>query len=255
MPQDHPEAASMVMKAAAMATQPEMITVVAETGGGERTRKKTLGRQKIEIKRIGFLINATHVCFSKRRSGLYKKAHELSVLTGASLAVVVFSPADKPYSLGYPSVPAVLEDYTTDRARYAPPTAAEEESLAASAAAGAFQFERPGAGAFTTTGGVISGISRCHHQEAMDTYADDADGRQLRQPWRPCAAAPFRSDAAACPPIFRRRSHISTMALTSYYYNVDVADNGCGYGYGAAYETEGYGGYGTRMATTCNFFG
>jgi hypothetical protein len=134
--QDHPEApASRAVAAAAMTKEPEMVAVVEASG--ERKRKKTLGRQKIEIKRINSL-NATHVCFSKRRSGLYKKANELSVLTGASLAVVVFSPAGKPYSLGYPSVPAVLEGYSAPACSYVPPTAAEEESLAAAAR----EFER-----------------------------------------------------------------------------------------------------------------
>jgi hypothetical protein len=73
-------------------------------------------------------------------------------------------------------VPAVLEGCTTDPARYAPPTAAEEESLAASAAAGAFQFERPGAGAFTTTGGVISGILGKPH-DALRAAAVEPRGR------------------------------------------------------------------------------
>ncbi|RCV05359.1 hypothetical protein SETIT_1G077600v2 [Setaria italica] len=112
-----------------MAKEPEMVAVAE--AGGERKRKKTLGRQKIEIKRIK-CASATHVCFSKRRNGLYKKATELCVLTGASLAIVVFSPADKPYSLGYPSVHAVLEGYL-DPASYVPPTAAEAAALAAAA--------------------------------------------------------------------------------------------------------------------------
>ncbi|OEL30794.1 hypothetical protein BAE44_0008184 [Dichanthelium oligosanthes] len=95
---------------------------VAEAGG-ERKRKKTLGRQKIEIKRIA-CPEARHVCFSKRRNGLYKKATELCVLTGAHLAIIVFSPADKPYSYGHPSVNAVLDRYL-DPASYVPPPAGE----------------------------------------------------------------------------------------------------------------------------------
>jgi hypothetical protein len=35
------------------------------------------------------------VRFSKRRSGLFKKAHELSVLCDAQVALVVFSPAGR----------------------------------------------------------------------------------------------------------------------------------------------------------------
>ncbi|XP_062217208.1 agamous-like MADS-box protein AGL61 [Phragmites australis] len=78
--------------------------------GGDRERKKTLGRQKIEIKPIK-CTEARHVCFSKRRSGLFKKATELSVLCGAHVAVVVFSPAGKPFSYGHPSVDTVVERF------------------------------------------------------------------------------------------------------------------------------------------------
>lgn len=78
--------------------------------GGDRKRKKTLGRQKIEIKPIR-RPEAKHVCFSKRRLGLFKKATELCVLSGARLAIVVFSPAGKPYSFGHPSVNAVIDRF------------------------------------------------------------------------------------------------------------------------------------------------
>ena len=47
--------------AASMASEAEM------AGGGERKRKKTLGRRKIEIKPIKCM-EARHVCFSKRRA-------------------------------------------------------------------------------------------------------------------------------------------------------------------------------------------
>lgn len=53
-----------------------------------------MGRRKREIKKIE---NATsrQVTFSKRRNGLIKKAHELSVLCDTDVAVIVFSPAGK----------------------------------------------------------------------------------------------------------------------------------------------------------------
>ncbi|OEL22478.1 hypothetical protein BAE44_0016503 [Dichanthelium oligosanthes] len=79
--------------------------------GGERKRKKTLGRQKIQIKTIERPVEAWHVCFSKRRGGLFKKAAELAVLCGAHVAVTVFSHAGKPYSLGHPSVNTVVDRY------------------------------------------------------------------------------------------------------------------------------------------------
>lgn len=53
-------------------------------------------RGKTELKRIE---NATsrQVTFSKRRSGLLKKAFELSVLCDAEVALIVFSPKGKLY--------------------------------------------------------------------------------------------------------------------------------------------------------------
>ena len=38
------------------------------------------------------------VTFSKRRAGLFKKAQQLSQLSGATVAVLVFSPVGKPFT-------------------------------------------------------------------------------------------------------------------------------------------------------------
>ncbi|CAM0952283.1 unnamed protein product [Alopecurus aequalis] len=73
-------------------------------------RRTSMGRQKIEIRRIESE-EARQVCFSKRRAGLFKKASELSILCGAEVAAVVFSPAGKAFSFGHPSVEAVLERF------------------------------------------------------------------------------------------------------------------------------------------------
>lgn len=53
-------------------------------------------RGKTQMKRIE---NATsrQVTFSKRRSGLFKKAFELSVLCDAEVALIIFSPGGKLY--------------------------------------------------------------------------------------------------------------------------------------------------------------
>lgn len=62
-----------------------------------------MGRGKIEIKRIENA-NSRQVTFSKRRAGLLKKAHELSVLCDAEVAVIVFSKSGKLFefsSTGY----------------------------------------------------------------------------------------------------------------------------------------------------------
>ncbi|XP_047965697.1 agamous-like MADS-box protein AGL29, partial [Salvia hispanica] len=50
-------------------------------------------------------------CFSKRRSGLFKKASELSTLCGADVGVLVFSPTDNPFSFFSPSMDAVLDRF------------------------------------------------------------------------------------------------------------------------------------------------
>jgi hypothetical protein len=73
-------------------------------------RRPSLGRQKIEIRRIES-DEARQVCFSKSRAGLFKKASELSTLCGADVAAVVFSPAGKAFSFGHPSVESILERF------------------------------------------------------------------------------------------------------------------------------------------------
>ncbi|ONK74951.1 uncharacterized protein A4U43_C03F11780 [Asparagus officinalis] len=75
-----------------------------------KNRKPSIGRQKIEIKRITDE-EARQVCFSKRRAGLFKKANELSVLCGADIAIIVFSPAGKPFSFGHPSVDFIVNRF------------------------------------------------------------------------------------------------------------------------------------------------
>ncbi|KAH7528899.1 hypothetical protein FEM48_Zijuj05G0126800 [Ziziphus jujuba var. spinosa] len=49
-----------------------------------------MGRGRVQLKRIENKINR-QVTFSKRRSGLLKKAHEISVLCDAEVALIVFS--------------------------------------------------------------------------------------------------------------------------------------------------------------------
>ncbi|OWM66259.1 agamous-like MADS-box protein AGL61 [Punica granatum] len=72
--------------------------------------RKTRGKQKIQIKKIEDE-NIRLITFSKRRSGIYKKACELSTLCGAQIGIVVFSPTGKPFSFGQPTIMAVLERY------------------------------------------------------------------------------------------------------------------------------------------------
>ncbi|KAI0518803.1 hypothetical protein KFK09_006239 [Dendrobium nobile] len=76
-------------------------------------KKRSIGRQKIEIKPIK-KEEARQVCFSKRRNGLFKKASELSTLCGAEICIVVFSPAGKAFSFGHPSVDVVAHRFLAD---------------------------------------------------------------------------------------------------------------------------------------------
>ncbi|KAK3194934.1 hypothetical protein Dsin_026244 [Dipteronia sinensis] len=58
-----------------------------------------MGRGRVELKRIENKINR-QVTFSKRRSGLLKKAYELSVLCDAEVALIIFSSRGKLYEFG-----------------------------------------------------------------------------------------------------------------------------------------------------------
>ncbi|KAL9238344.1 hypothetical protein vseg_012777 [Gypsophila vaccaria] len=72
--------------------------------------KKNKGRQKVKMERMEKDSNR-QVTFSKRRSGLFKKASELCTLCGAEAAIIVFSPGKKAFSFGHPSVEIVLNRY------------------------------------------------------------------------------------------------------------------------------------------------
>ncbi|KAH9297137.1 hypothetical protein KI387_028819, partial [Taxus chinensis] len=69
-----------------------------------------MGRGKIEIKRIENSTNR-QVTFSKRRSGLLKKAYELSVLCDAEVAVIIYSSRGKLYEYASKSVNRTIDRY------------------------------------------------------------------------------------------------------------------------------------------------
>ncbi|KAL3812949.1 hypothetical protein ACJIZ3_014217 [Penstemon smallii] len=79
--------------------------------------KKTMGREKIEIAKIK-IKTRLQVAFSKRRSGLFRKASELSLLCGAKIAILVQSPAGKIFTFGNPSVDSVLNHFQTGRVNF-----------------------------------------------------------------------------------------------------------------------------------------
>ncbi|XP_010067793.2 agamous-like MADS-box protein AGL15 [Eucalyptus grandis] len=69
-----------------------------------------MGRGKIEIKRIENA-NSRQVTFSKRRSGLLKKAQELSILCDAEVAVIIFSNTGKLYEFSSSGMKQILSRY------------------------------------------------------------------------------------------------------------------------------------------------
>ncbi|XP_042391560.1 truncated transcription factor CAULIFLOWER A-like isoform X1 [Zingiber officinale] len=70
-----------------------------------------MGRGRVQLKRIENKINR-QVTFSKRRSGLLKKAHEISVLCDAEVAVIIFSAKGKLYEYSTDSsMKNILERY------------------------------------------------------------------------------------------------------------------------------------------------
>nr|GEV03114.1 agamous-like MADS-box protein AGL62 [Tanacetum cinerariifolium] len=77
---------------------------------GTTIKHQNKGRQKIPIKKIE-KTTSRQVTFSKRRTGLFKKASELCVLTGAEMAILVQSPGRHCYAFGHPSVDAVIHCY------------------------------------------------------------------------------------------------------------------------------------------------
>ncbi|XP_042457474.1 truncated transcription factor CAULIFLOWER A-like [Zingiber officinale] len=70
-----------------------------------------MGRGRVQLKRIENKVNR-QVTFSKRRSGLLKKAHEISVLCDAEVALIVFSTKGKLYEYSSDtSMENILERY------------------------------------------------------------------------------------------------------------------------------------------------
>ncbi|ESQ43354.1 hypothetical protein EUTSA_v10015303mg [Eutrema salsugineum] len=67
-------------------------------------------RGKIEIKKIEN-VTSRQVTFSKRRSGLFKKAHELSVLCDAQVAAIVFSQSGRLYEFSSSEMEKTIERY------------------------------------------------------------------------------------------------------------------------------------------------
>ncbi|XP_058772987.1 agamous-like MADS-box protein AGL62 [Vicia villosa] len=72
--------------------------------------RKGRGRQKINMKKMSNKSNM-QVTFSRRRSGLFKKASELCTLCDTEIVLVVFSPSEKVFSFGHPNIDIVIDRY------------------------------------------------------------------------------------------------------------------------------------------------
>lgn len=70
--------------------------------------RKNLGRRKVEMVKMTNESNL-QVTFSKRRSGLFKKASELCTLCDVEIALIVFSPSGKVFSFGHPDINILLD--------------------------------------------------------------------------------------------------------------------------------------------------
>ncbi|KAM3383013.1 hypothetical protein P3S68_008588 [Capsicum galapagoense] len=77
-------------------------------------RKKTAGRQKIPLVRIEKDANR-YSAFSKRRSGLYKKASELVRENDVDLGIFLSSPADKAYAFVHPTQNAIIDRFINSK--------------------------------------------------------------------------------------------------------------------------------------------
>ncbi|KAG8093236.1 hypothetical protein GUJ93_ZPchr0012g19947 [Zizania palustris] len=77
-----------------------------------RPEEREMGRGKVQLRRIENEVSR-QVTFSKRRSGLLKKAHEIAVLCDADVALIVFSGKGKLHDYASPntSMERILERY------------------------------------------------------------------------------------------------------------------------------------------------
>eukprot|EP00249_Psilotum_nudum_P020004 c27516_g1_i1 orf=940-1749(+) len=91
-------------------SEPDRMESETDQEGKEEKKGLSTGRGKIQIKRIE---NTTsrQVTFSKRRSGLLKKAYELSVLCDAEVALIIFSSTGKLFEFASSSMKKILERY------------------------------------------------------------------------------------------------------------------------------------------------
>ncbi|KAF8031094.1 hypothetical protein BT93_D0322 [Corymbia citriodora subsp. variegata] len=86
-----------------------------------------MGRRKIEIVMVTDS-GTRQVTFSKRRTGLFKKANELAILCAVQIAIIVFSPGGKPFSFGHPNVESVIHRFLNQEKTPDDGTSKDDES-------------------------------------------------------------------------------------------------------------------------------
>ncbi|KAL6311101.1 hypothetical protein AAG906_005447 [Vitis piasezkii] len=66
-------------------------------------KKRAKSHEKVEMRRMNNEEDRL-VSFSKRRSGIYRKASELFTLCGTEVGILAFSPNGEPFSFGHPCI-------------------------------------------------------------------------------------------------------------------------------------------------------
>ncbi|XP_057820211.1 truncated transcription factor CAULIFLOWER A isoform X2 [Cryptomeria japonica] len=69
-----------------------------------------MARAKLQLKTIENPVSRRST-FSKRKTGLLRKASEISILCDAEVALIIFSPSGKLYEFGSPSMNRIMEKY------------------------------------------------------------------------------------------------------------------------------------------------
>nr|XP_016445090.1 PREDICTED: agamous-like MADS-box protein AGL61 [Nicotiana tabacum] len=72
--------------------------------------------------------NNRQVTFSKCRNGVFKKANELVVMTGAEVGIIVCPQGSKPYSFGHPNVNETINKYVGEE-RPSSPSGIDDNKL------------------------------------------------------------------------------------------------------------------------------
>lgn len=93
-----------------------------------KVESSEMGRGKVVMRRID---NTTsrQVTFSKRRTGLLKKAKELAVLCDAEVGVIVFSTTGKLHQFASPSMESIIQRYYEHGKEQPNPSASQNHNM------------------------------------------------------------------------------------------------------------------------------